>query len=273
MKLNLLLYFNINLFIISVSSWRFFPHNSNKKLIKSIDNKKYISITPGGVAGFYTLGICSFIKKNYNLSNYHFIGASAGAWNSLLMSYNYDIDSILNNLFDTHELDNITSISNLQYKLREYLLNNYNSSDFDLNKLNICISSLDRFMFVSNIANNFTNLEQVLDCCIVSSHIPYITSDNLIKKYNNIVSFDGGLVKFPPSNIYSHIIIKPEMYNSDFFGNLLINILDYSENTSTFIDLYEKGKMDALNDKENLDIIFKTNYINKVNNTIDLFYI
>jgi hypothetical protein len=126
-------------------------------------------------------------------------------------------------------------------------------------------------MFISNIANNFTNLEQVLDCCIVSSHIPYITSDNLIKKYNNIVSFDGGLAKFPPKYIYSHIIIKPEMYNSDFFGNLIINILDYSENTTTFMKLYEKGKQDALNDKDNLDLIFNTNYINKKNNTFDLF--
>lgn len=50
-------------------------------------NKKpnMITISPGGIYGFYTLGTCSYIKNNYNISDYIFSGASAGSWNSLYM--------------------------------------------------------------------------------------------------------------------------------------------------------------------------------------------
>ena len=50
-----------------------------------IKGKKLISISPGGLKGFYELGILSFIKENYDMENYIFSGASAGSWCSLLM--------------------------------------------------------------------------------------------------------------------------------------------------------------------------------------------
>jgi hypothetical protein len=52
-----------------------------------IADKKIISISPGGMKGFYLFGISSYIKKNYKLDNYVFSGASAGAWNSLFMCF------------------------------------------------------------------------------------------------------------------------------------------------------------------------------------------
>ena len=48
------------------------------------------------------------------------------------------------------------------------------------------------FVFKFQVINTFENLETLLDCCIVSSHIPYITSGNLIKVYDNKITFDGG---------------------------------------------------------------------------------
>ena len=47
---------------------------------------KLIISTPGGLFGFYFMGVSSFLKDNYNLTNYIFSGASAGAWNSLFLS-------------------------------------------------------------------------------------------------------------------------------------------------------------------------------------------
>ena len=52
-----------------------------------IRNKKIISISPAGYKGFYVMGVCKYIKQNYNLDNYVFTGASAGAWNSLLLCF------------------------------------------------------------------------------------------------------------------------------------------------------------------------------------------
>ena len=69
-------------------------------LYESIQDKKLITITPGGLQGFYVLGICTYIKENYDLSNYVFSGASAGSWNSLFLSYKYDTKKILDAIFD-----------------------------------------------------------------------------------------------------------------------------------------------------------------------------
>ena len=63
-------------------------------------NNDLISISPGGFKGFYMLGITSYIKKNYDLSNYIFSGASAGAWNALLMAYKGDVDHFIDNVLD-----------------------------------------------------------------------------------------------------------------------------------------------------------------------------
>jgi hypothetical protein len=52
-----------------------------------LSNKKLITISPGGFKGFYLLGILTYIKENYNVDNLIYSGASAGAWNSLFMSY------------------------------------------------------------------------------------------------------------------------------------------------------------------------------------------
>jgi len=38
-----------------------------------IKNKKLISISPGGLKGFYELGVLSYIKDNYNMDDYIFL--------------------------------------------------------------------------------------------------------------------------------------------------------------------------------------------------------
>ena len=57
-------------------------------------------LSPGGLRGFYTHGICKFIRYNYDLSNYTYYGASAGAWNSLYMSVKPNKESL--NLYCYH---------------------------------------------------------------------------------------------------------------------------------------------------------------------------
>ena len=63
---------------------QFLEDNSELKL------KETISISPGGLQGFYLIGIVDFLKHNYNLDSYLLTGASAGAWSCLLMSYKGD---------------------------------------------------------------------------------------------------------------------------------------------------------------------------------------
>ena len=69
------------------------PHN--------ITDKDIISLSPGGLNGFYMAGVVSFLKQQYDLSNCVFTGASAGAWNALYMCCNADHDTFIDKLFET----------------------------------------------------------------------------------------------------------------------------------------------------------------------------
>ena len=40
--------------------------------------KKILYVAPEGTSRFYTLGITTYIRENYNLENYSLYGASAG---------------------------------------------------------------------------------------------------------------------------------------------------------------------------------------------------
>lgn len=108
----------------------------NNELLKNnkFINKKVISISPGGLQGFYLVGIVNYIKDNYKLDNYIFTGASAGAWSSLLMSYKYDTNKIINCILEINKLD-IQSIFDLQLNLKKKMLLSFRSNDFDLTNI------------------------------------------------------------------------------------------------------------------------------------------
>ncbi len=241
---------------------------------KQFKNTKFISISPGGIFGFYTLGISGYLIENYNLSKYSFIGASAGAWNALFCTYNKNHTNFIDNLLKQQFFDNMPSISTLQYDLRNYLVNNYNTCDFDLEKLYICVSELHNSVLQPNIIKNLTSLEQAIDCCIVSSHIPYITSDQFIKTYNDKISFDGGFFKFPPKSIYNHYVMYPSKYNPNQFKNMLFSFIKTNISANLVNELYNEGYNDAKNDKLNLDYIFgeKSTYVNIIDNEFDITF-
>ena len=82
----------------------FLNNNCNSfktNMVKNINiDQKIISITPGGFKGFYTLGICHYLKDNYDLSEFLYSGASAGSWNALFLSFKGNNKDFLNNIFD-----------------------------------------------------------------------------------------------------------------------------------------------------------------------------
>ena len=112
--------------IQKVLSWRFIP------LKKIYRNKEYISINPAGIYGFYTLGVSSYIKENYNLDKYNFIGASSGSWNCLLCCYKYNQTELITKLLKQDFFENPYSLNNLQEKMCNYILTNYITEDFIL---------------------------------------------------------------------------------------------------------------------------------------------
>lgn len=228
-------------------------HNIQKK----IKNNRIISISPGGIQGFYFMGIMSFIKKNYNLENVIFTGASAGAWISLFSSYKYNITGFVDDILNS-DFSNIKSVMELQVEFKNKILNNYNYTDFNLENIFIGVTVLKGFQLSTNIFYNFENLEDALDCCIASSHIPFLTG-GIINKYNNEISFDGGFSNSPYlENNNTFLNINPSLWNKKGEKTDFINYHELSMNSNhNFTKLYIKGYNSAKKNKKYLDDIFK----------------
>jgi hypothetical protein len=240
---------------------------SHKNIILNINStnneKKVITISPGGFRGFYMLGLCKYLKENYELEDYIFSGASAGAWNSLFLSLKENDDDFINYIFDI-DYTNVKSLQLIEENVKKAVLNNYKTEDFKLNKVYVGTTVWKRFRFRTVIYNDFSDLEDAINCCIGSSHIPFVTG-NLFYKYRNLLTFDGGFSKYPyVDGKYAYVHITPS-YWEDRKKNKLsqpanLNIKDYttlfSKKEHDLKIMYLQGYEDAKNNRHVLDSLF-----------------
>lgn len=240
---------------------------SRKNIILNINStyneKKVITISPGGFRGFYMLGLCKYLKENYELKDYVFSGASAGAWNSLFLSLKENDDDFINYIFDI-DYTNVKSLQLIEENVKKAVLNNYKTEDFKLDKVYIGTTVWKKFRFRTVIYNDFSDLEDAINCCIGSSHIPFVTG-NLFYKYRNLLTFDGGFSKYPyVDGKYADVHITPS-YWEDRKKNKLsqpanLNIKDYttlfSKKEHDLKIMYLQGYEDAKNNRHVLDSLF-----------------
>ena len=240
-----------------------------------IKNKKLISISPGGLKGFYELGVLSYIKDNYDMDKYIFSGASAGSWNALFMCFKKDTKHFVYTLLD-YKVSQINNIKELELFLKYKLLSNYNSDDFDLRRLFIGVTTIKKLKPVTNIFSDFNSLEDAINCCIASSHIPLITG-GFTNRYHDMYTFDGGFSNYPYLNFTENVLhITPSMWkklhnnensvnnknnnNKPFLDsftsvNVILELFLMIRNRN-YMELFDNGYLDAKNNKELLDKIF-----------------
>jgi len=227
-----------------------------------IKDKKIVSISPGGLKGFYIMGVVTFIKENYNLDPFIFSGASAGAWNALFMVFKREPIEVVTNIIDD-SVKKAASISELEHIMKYKLLTNYKTEDFDLKRLFIGITTFSNFKVNTNIFSDFDDLEDALNCCIASSHIPLVTG-GITNKYHNVYAFDGGFSKYPYLNITKPVLhITPSMWELSDNGKKAPDIFSYSallaKGKYDFMELFDNGYNDAKANKDFLDTIFGQN--------------
>jgi hypothetical protein len=223
---------------------------------QEIKDKKLVTISPGGYRGFYMLGVCSFIEENYDMKGFIFSGASAGAWNSLFMTFKHDPIGLSLKLLN-EDLQLEKNIKDAQRRMKELFLDNYVTEDFDLSSLFIGVTTLSCAKLQTNIFSDFNDLEDAINCCIASSNIPLITG-SFENKYNNQMVFDGGFSNYPYLNIKDSIFhISPKMwgqrYEKDVLGGYTQLLL---KSKYGYVELYDDGYADAKKNKILLDKIF-----------------
>lgn len=173
----------------------------------SIYNNNIITCEPAGTNGFYSLGISYYLKQNYDLSEFKFSGASAGAWNCLLLSLDYDqklknvINKIININLDKNNKPNFKKLIKIQDDIQNIINKDLNQKkNLNNNNLLIGVCFLKGYKISSELVYNFSSINDITDCCRASSHIPLITG-NIFRKYKNILAVDGGLTNLPLSLI------------------------------------------------------------------------
>lgn len=207
---------------------------------------RIISIRSGGLKGFYMFGICKYIKENYNLDNISYFGASAGAWNSLFLSDKTKNDKLYNYLTNL-KVNNFKNLYEIELLLKDFILNNYSDDDFDLKKLNLCVAVLKGCRIKRKTFSNFNTLEDTLECCLASSHIPYITNRSATYTYRNNNCVDGGFFKDPHNKLIKpNLLIYPDMWDNQIINEFTnINNLDIN-------NLIFQGYRDAYINREEL---------------------
>ena len=249
--------------------------NSQAKLFINentfLDDKKLITISPGGYKGFYLLGILTYIKEKYETENLIYSGASAGSWNGLFMCYKGNPLSFVYNLLD-YNIKNTQSITELEYFMKYKLLTSYKTEDFDLRRLFIGVTTIKGFAPFTNIFSEFETLEDAINCCIASSHIPLITG-GLTNKYHNMFTFDGGFSNYPYLDKERMVHVSPSMWQEIHTKNAeptlmtsvkrgIFSIKKYSEffsvSKNNLLELFDDGYQDAKKNKSYLDTLFTT---------------
>lgn len=220
-----------------------------------------VTVSPGGLTGFYTLGITSYLKENYNLTDYAFLGASAGSWNALFLTSKIPNEILVNNLLEQNMFQNSPSIAVLHTSIKNYIIDSYNSSDFNLDKLFISVSIFRYFYFKPKILYNFKSLKDAVEGCMSSSYIPMVTGGIRLTRIKNII-IDGGWPRFPPNDITPYFSIEPSMWGKEFKRE---DRFKYPSNIDFFKEMFEHGYNDSRSNKKVFDRYF--NRLNPPNNS------
>jgi hypothetical protein len=220
---------------------------------------KIITVSPAGYKGVYTYGTCVYIKENYNTRKYVFSGASAGAWNALMMTCKRDIQYFKKEILD-YSIQNSKNIMDMESLIKEQILSHYKTDDFDLTRLYIGVTVFENFSFKTKIFNDFDHLEDAINCCIASSHIPFITSRNILQNYKGYLCFDGGFSKTPYISFdKTKLHITPDVWkDKDQVWKFSIQefVSLFSREKYNFDQLFREGYNDAKNNKDYLDDLF-----------------
>lgn len=210
---------------------------------------KLIIITPGGINGFYMMGIIKYITERICLDDYIFSGASAGAWCCLFLCLKTPVKfitllpKILADLQDILYTSN--SLYHILYSLKSMILEVTTTSDYDFERLFIGVLRYEAYSLTTNIYSNFTSLEDAIDCCISSSHIPFITGE-FSYMYQGRCVFDGAFSKYPFLNAYTPtIVIDPNIWKPMSYG-IFLQAMSVSTKNVNISEMFWDGYRDTV---------------------------
>ena len=143
-----------------------------------------IVLGPGGVAGFYSLGISHYLLNHFDLKDKRLVGFSAGSFTLLFMRLSPEKrNGMLEEIFKCNE----KSASNAMRHIMDKVETTTTLEDYDLNGSSIAVSHPGKI----GLYEQFLTIEQLSRCCKSSSFIPFVTHESGMDFYNHKLAMDG----------------------------------------------------------------------------------
>ena len=216
---------------------------------------KTMVLKPGGLKGFYMVGISKYIRDHYDLSNWQYYGASAGAWNALYLSCKKE-EMFMQQIQELGQFS-YNDLYDLERTMKKRIVTNFEMNDFQLSRLHICVSVKPNWfpLLRKHIIKDFENLDDVVESCIASSHLPFVSNGDFFYNYRNKKCLDGGAFRLPyrkRDKIHPDFILCP-----DSWKNTKINDMNRIYNMDVQQLIYN-GYNDAHRNRERLDECFNS---------------
>ncbi len=206
-----------------------------------------INVGSTGLLFPYTLGALAYIKTHIKPHNYNLLGISGGSWCSLIYCFEDDISDheflwsiIVGNKNRTVSMLNTKSMKTFQYTVSQNMKIRY--KDKDISKLPISILSTTlSYRGINSIKiDKFDDLDDLINFCLCSSYIPFISGNNLYRVYKNKKYIDGELFKNKKHLLQNALYLDKDLWNRDFSYKERL-FLDYKQSSK----LFEHGWNDA----------------------------
>lgn len=221
--------------------------------ISFVKSTPVVHFTTGGLGLFYQLGVTKYILENYNFDkNVHYSGISAGSYCALLCSIDAkskEMDNIVDTFFDlSKNLEDDEFWKSVQNNARTAVQRIYTTPRTPKN-LHIGVTSILPKP-KRNYLENFEDINDALEACIASSHVPLLCG-SLSVKYKDEHLCDGGFAgKYDtPRDYYKVIDIDANM----FYPTIMKDGQAFVWDPNVFFNLYDRGYTDARNHSSYFD--------------------
>lgn len=161
----------------------------------------HINVGSTGLLFSYSLGVLAYIKNNVKPTNYTLTGISGGSWCSLLYHFESKIDDhdflwsvLVGKKNESICLLKRSSMQQFQESVSKKFINRYKDYDVSNIPISIITSKVNEKCKVENVKiDKFDNITDLVNYCMCSSYIPFISGPKLYMIYKNEKYIDGEL--------------------------------------------------------------------------------
>lgn len=221
-------------------------------------SRAYVNINIFGTGLYlpYSMGVMGYIKKYIPIKDYNITGISGGAWCALLYTQEHDLSNH-DELWDFSIGKNIDRIyfhhdlKTFQNNVEKNLKLRYSNVDTqELSKISIIASNVVSIFNIKNEKkSNFDNINDLIDYCLCSSYIPYISGNTFSRKYKGKYYIDGEIKN---DNVIENKVIEKKVIENNIDIHRFMWGRKFSKNTLMYLDkeLSKKLFMEGWDDTE-----------------------